>query len=414
MKKLSLLLAAALFALTACAPAVSTPADATPEDAPGAAAPAETAPAESAATAVTEALHTPSEVACSGNYLYQTATAASADGTWTGMCIYRTDLSTGQTALFYHSDTYQTSLYPLVTSDAVYTVAYDASNNSCLLAVPLDGGEAQVFPFDANEWSINLYSDNYLYCCSYDRAPYYRTSGMRLNLQTGESEPWDLPAETTRACVLGTADGAIVTERLISDSPVPFPDDPEISDAFLQNATIEFDLTDAATGKPVQKLWEVPCNGVPEGDGSIRYTYYGKSGSNFYFLGEHAQPSGNDTATISMSVLCVGSDGTQQDLGILNSPLRPICQGEEVRWFVAPNDDNATFTIYDLQGNVIGQSAAPDGAVVYYPQCFLEDGQLLLITGYDPQHDNARQLAIMDADTFLAGGLDSTAIAFAE
>ena len=75
---------------------------------------------------------------------------------------------------------------------------------------------------------------------------------------------------------------------------------------------LEYDLTDATTGKPTTKIAEFPYKGADDGSGYVYYTYLGKSGDDFYFTGEHSRSSEEG---IKMSVLRVGSDGTQEDLG---------------------------------------------------------------------------------------------------
>ena len=252
-----------------------------------------------------------------------------------------------------------------------------------------------------------------MYCISRDGAPTARTRGLRLDLQTGETEPWDIPAETF--AVLGVADGGIVTSRIISDHPIPLLSDSEMRDAIMQNSTYEFDLTDAATGQPIQKIFEYPCDGTPEGDGHISYCYAGRNGSDYYFLAEHARPvAGNTSTEIGTSVLRVRSDGTQEDLGIMTSqaPIRPLFRGEEIGWFVVPHDDSVTDTIYDLQGNEIGRTAAPAGAEVYHPVRLLDDGRIILCIGYDQTHDYMPKFATMDADAYLNGSTEYTEMEF--
>lgn len=86
---------------------------------------------------------------------------------------------------------------------------------------------------------------------------------MRLDLKTGASEKWDIPIETYD--VLGVADGGIVTSRIVSDYPIPLPSDSEMLSAILQNSTYEFDLTDPATGRPIQKILSIPATAHPRG-----------------------------------------------------------------------------------------------------------------------------------------------------
>ena len=155
-----------------------------------------------------------------------------------------------------------------------------------------------------------------------------------------------MPAET--AAAPDAAGNFAVTARLISDHPVPFTSDPEISDAFLQNSMLEYDLTDATTGKPTTKIAEFPYKGADDGSGYVYYTYLGKSGDDFYFTGEHSR---SEEEGIKMSVLRVGGDGTQEDLGLMvNVSLLDLRQNGELQWLFTMSSNPGTLTVYDLQG----------------------------------------------------------------
>ena len=356
-KLIPLILTAAL-ALAGCASAA---------DSTTTAAAAETAAATPEPTAAPEPvgeLHALAETGQDqfGNAIYQVRFSVDDEGSFSGTTIYKTDLDAGQTSLFYeYHDTMYTALYQFLANGTLYVVMYHNDSDTKLLAVPLDGGEVWEIPLGPNTWSARLYDDRYIYFISYSQAPTSPTCGMRLDLQTGESEKWDIPIETYD--VLGVTDGGIVTSRIVSDYPIPLPSDSEMLSAILQNSTYEFDLTDPATGRPIQKIFEYPCDGTPEGDGYITYTYAGKNGSDFYFIAYHMTPS----YWTGSSVLCIHSDGTQEDLGIMTAQkfIRPMHQNEALRWFMVPNDDTPrTYTFYDLQGNEIGHNAAPAGVDV--------------------------------------------------
>lgn len=287
---------------------------------------------------------------------------------------------------------------------------YRDDSDTKLLAVPLDGGEVWEIPLGPNTWGTKLYDDRYVYCMSYSQAPTSPTCGMRLDLKTGASEKWDIPIETYD--VLGVADGGIVTSRIVSDYPIPLPSDSEMLSAILQNSTYEFDLTDPATGRPIQKIFEYPCDGTPEGDGYITYTYAGKNGSDFYFIADHMTPS----YWTGSSVLCIHSDGTQEDLGIMTAQkfIRPMHQNEALRWFMVPNDDTPrTYTFYDLQGNEIGHNAAPAGVdVALIMEYLLDDGRVVLTFGGAPAHNYAANYVTIPADAFLSGSTEYTEMEF--
>lgn len=402
MKRPAFILAAALLALTACAPAADSTPAATAEP---------TAAPEPTAEPVGE-LHALAETGQDlfGNVIYQTRSAVDDEGSFSGIVIYKTDLDAGQTTMLYeYSDSTYTALYQFPANDTLYVVMYHDDSDTKLLAVPLDGGEVWEIPLGPNTWGSKLYDDRYVYCMSYSHAPTAPTCGMRLDLKTGASETWNIPTETYE--VLGVADGGIVTSRIISDYPLPLPSDSEMRSAIIQNSTFEFDLTDPATGQPIQKIFEYPCDGAPEGDGDITYRYAGKNGSDFYFFADYMTPS----YWASSSVLCVHSDGTQEDLGIMATQtlVRAMHQNEELRWFMVPNDNTPrTYTIYDLQGNEIGHNAAPAGVDLSVTEYLLDDGRVVLTLGDDSAHNYITNYVTIPTDAFLNGSTEYTEMEF--
>lgn len=413
-KKLIPLILTAALALSACASAA---------DSATTAAPAETAAATPEPTVAPEPvgeLHALAETGQDqfGNAIYQVRFSVDDEGSFSGTTIYKTDLDAGQTSLFYeYHDTMYTALYQFLANDTLYVVMYRDDSDTKLLAVPLDGGEVWEIPLGPNTWSARLYDDRYIYCISYSQAPTSPTCGMRLDLQTGESEKWDIPIETYD--VLGVTDGGIVTSRIVSDYPIPLPSDSEMRSAIMQNSTLEFDLTDAATGQPIQKIFESSFNGTREGDETIQYSYMGKNGSDYYFLATHLKPiSGNPYGdTVGSSVLCVHSDGTQEDLGFMAAQklIRPMHQNEELRWFMVPNDANTrTYTVYDLQGNEIGHTASPAGVDLRITEYLLDDSRVVLTLGDDPAHNYVTDYATIPADAFLNGSTEYTEMEFVE
>ena len=400
MKDLFLLLAAILFIFTSCAPVTDT--------AP--AAPAATSAPEITAEPTAEpAAETGPLYGINGSYsqsvIYEDLPTFDDEWNFAGTNVYKNDLNAGQTTLIYHCDE-PCFVYPYVTSNAVYLLTNNSTDNKVIALSP-DGTLTHEIPFDTLTWSVVLYSDRYFYCLT-DRAPYRSAHGLRLDLQTGETTPWDLPVETMD--VPDTAGAFAVTERIVSDSPVPFPDSSEISDAFLQNSLREYDLTDVATGKPTRKITEFPYKGTAKGAVFYAYTYLGKAGDDFYFSFEHAMSSADRSVT---SVLRVGSDGTQEDLEISSNLLvRALCQRGELRWLFTMDGNQGSVTVYDLTGKEIAHTTLPAGADAYYPVSLLDDGRMLLVVGYDIAHDNMSRYATIDADAFLSGSTDYTEMEF--
>ena len=398
--RLPLLVTAAVFALTACTPA----ADSTPAAEPTAA-PEITAEPASEPTAETGPLYDMTS-RYSQSVVYDVMPAFNDQLYHIGTNVYKNDLNAGQVSLFYSCDDWCLA-DPYVTSNAVYLLTINPGSENRIIALSPDGTKTHEIPFDSYASTVVLYSDRYFYCIG-GLAPYDTASGFRLDLQTGETTPWDLPAET--AAAQDAAGDFAVTARLISDHPVPFTSDPEISDALLQNSMLEYDLTDVTTGKPAAKIAEFPYKGADDGSGYVYYTYLGKSGDDFYFTGEHAR---SEEEGIKMSVLRVGSDGTQEDLGLMiHVSLRELRQNGELQWLFAMSSNPGTLTVYDLQGTQIAQVDPPAGVVSFYPLSMLDDGRILLLIGYDLDHDYMTRYATIDADAFLNGSTEYTEMEF--
>ena len=398
--RLPLLVTAAVFALTACTPV----ADSTPAAEPTAT-PEITAEPVSEPTAETGPLYDVTS-RYSQSVVYDVMPAFNDQLYHIGTNVYKNDLNAGQVSLFYSCDDWCLA-GPYVTSNAVYLLTINPGSENRIIALSPDGTKTHEIPFDSYASTVVLYSDRYFYCMG-GHAPYDTASGFRLDLQTGETTPWDLPAET--AAAQDAAGDFAVTARLISDHPVPFTSDPEISDALLQNSMLEYDLTDVTTGKPAAKIAEFPYKGADDGSGYVYYTYLGKSGDDFYFTGEHSRSSEEG---IKMSVLRVGSDGTQEDLGLMiHVSLRELRQNGEIQWLFAMSSNPGTLTVYDLQGTQIAQVDPPAGVESYYPISMLDDGRILLNIGYDLDHDYMTRYATIDADAFLSGSTDYTEMEF--
>ena len=398
--RLPLLVTAAVFALTACTPV----ADSTPAAEPTAT-PEITAEPVSDPTAETGPLYDMTS-RYSQSVVYDVMPAFNDQLYHIGTNVYKNDLNAGQVSLFYSCDDWCLA-DPYVTSNAVYLLTINPGSENRIIALSPDGTKTHEIPFDSYASTVVLYSDRYFYCIG-GLAPYDTASGFRLDLQTGETTPWDLPAET--AAAQDAAGDFAVTARLISDHPVPFTSDPEISDALLQNSMLEYDLTDVTTGKPATKIAEFPYKGADNGSGYVYYTYLGKSGDDFYFTGEHSRSSEEG---IKMSVLRVGSDGTQEDLGLMiHVSLRELRQNGEIQWLFAMSSNPGTLTVYDLQGTQIAQVDPPAGVESYYPISMLDDGRILLNIGYDLDHDYMTRYVTIDADAFLNGSTEYTEMEF--
>lgn len=402
MKRLAFVLAAALFALTGCTSAAETATAAEPATTPE----TTTEPTSKPAAAETGPLYTYSH-RYAQDVVYDVMPAFNDQLDHIGTNVYKNDLNAGQVSLFYSCDDWCLA-DPYVTSDAVYLLTYNRDRDNKIIALSRDGTKTHEISFDPYASTVVLYSDRYFYCMD-GHAPYDTASGFRLDLQTGETVPWNLPVETIS--VANAAGDFAVTERIVSDYPVPFPRDGEISDALLQNSLREYDLTDIATGKPARKITEFPYKGTAEGAVFAAYAYLGKAGNDFYFRFEHAMSSEERSVT---NVFRVRSDSIQEDLGISSDLfVQALRQNGELRWLFSRDGSQGTVTVYDLHGAVLAQVIPPDGMQVYYPVSMLDDGRLLLVIGYDEEHDNRSRYAVMDADAFLNGSTEYTEMEFA-
>ena len=401
MKRLAFVLAAALFALTGCTSAAETATAAEPATTPE----TTTEPTSKPAAAETGPLYTYSH-RYAQDVVYDVMPAFNDQLDHIGTNVYKNDLNAGQVSLFYSCDDCCIA-DPYVTSDAVYLLTYNRDRDNKIIALSRDGTKTHEISFDPYASIVVLYSDRYFYCMD-GHAPYDTASGFRLDLQTGETAPWNLPVETIS--VANAAGDFAVTERIVSDYPVPFPRDEEISDALLQNSLREYDLTDIATGKPARKITEFPYKGTAEGAVFAAYAYLGKAGNDFYFRFEHAMSSEERSVT---NVFRVRSDSIQEDLGISSDLfVQALRQNGELRWLFSRDGSQGTVTVYDLQGAVLAHVTPPDGMQVYYPVSMLDDGRLLLVIGYDEEHDNRSRYAVMDADEFLNGSTEYTEMEF--
>ena len=392
--RLPLLVTAALFALTSCAPAADTTPAATAEP---------TATPETTAEPTVDLggdLHLISHhMGCSSDAYYEAFPEYSNQA---ATSVYKSDFSTGETTLIFQTDSLFYSL-PFITDNTLYL-----TNQECVLAYPVGGGDTREFPFDGNTWNDELYSDRYLYCMSADRAPFSRTKGMRFDLQTGETETWNVPEETLS--IWDVVGDSILVNRIVSDYPLPLPEDVEMASAILQNAQYEFDLIDAASGNITQKILTCSYYGETDESGTHTYYYLGKNGTDIYFWSENTDAA---TEQRYFTALCIHSDGTQEDLGLTtDSAFDALYQGDDVKWLMVYNFDLTCFTIYDLQGNEIGESPVPAGITNYQPMRLLDDGRVLLRAGFEDS--GANKYATIDADAFLSGSTDYTEMEFVE
>ena len=171
---------------------------------------------------------------------------------------------------------------------------------------------------------------------------------------------------------------ALLLCRVVSDYPVPYPDDDEMSQALLQNTTLEYTLADPATGAVRQTCFTLPYD-IPQ-RGALRSTPTLVSAA---VTSISAQTSAT-TSTLWFPVRAAHRHGrTRTDLGITKTPdyldYSAVLQGDEVRWLLTRGTDGI-YLIYDTQGHEIGRNKRPAGLEAFFPLCMLDDGRLLMVS----------------------------------
>ena len=397
-KRIPLILTAAL-ALSACASAA---------DSATAAAAAETpeSTAESAIEPSTEAVETDTLYGLNYSYsqsvVYEDLPTLDDEWNFAGTNVYKNDLNAGQTTLIYHCDDWCLA-DPYVTSDAVYLLTYNRDRDNKIRMVP----KLTRFPLTHTPRPLS-YTATVTFYCMDGHAPYDTASGFRLDLQTGETAPWNF-ARRNNLC--GERRRGFCRDRAHRFGlSRPFPRDGEISDALLQNSLREYDLTDIATGKPARKSQNFRIRARRRVLSLPPMPTWGRPGMISIFRFEHAMSSEERSVT---NVFRVRSDSIQEDLGISSDLfVQALRQNGELRWLFSRDGSQGTVTVYDLQGAVLAHVTPPDGMQVYYPVSMLDDGRLLLVIGYDEEHDNRSRYAVMDADEFLNGSTEYTEMEF--
>lgn len=188
MKRLAFVLAAALFALTACTPAAETATDAEPATTPE----TTTEPTSKPAAAETGPLYTYSH-RYAQDVVYDVMPAFNDQLDHIGTNVYKNDLNAGQVSLFYSCDDWCLA-DPYVTSDAVYLLTYNRDRDNKIIALSPDGTKTHEIPFDPYASTVVLYSDRYFYCMD-GYAPMIPQAGSALTCRPARQRPGTCPSK---------------------------------------------------------------------------------------------------------------------------------------------------------------------------------------------------------------------------
>lgn len=192
--RLPLLVTAALFALTACAPAAdTTPAASAAESSADSSATSEVTaePTAEPAAAETGPLYGMNNSSYAQSVVYDVMPAFNDQFDYIGTNVYKNDLNAGQVSLFYSCDDW-CSAEPYVTSDAVYLLTYNRDRDNKIIALSHDGTKTHEIPFDPYASAIVLYRDHYFYCLE-GCAPMTQQAGSALTCRPARQRPGTCP-----------------------------------------------------------------------------------------------------------------------------------------------------------------------------------------------------------------------------
>lgn len=235
------------------------------------------------------------------------------------------------------------------------------------------------------------------------------TTCKRLDWQTGEITTWDAPISQIDQ-LLGAVGSKILLTRIVTD--MPLPTDGEMYDAVIQSSQREFDLYDIATNT-LEKLFIEPR--YPEDGGSWK-SYLGCRGDMLYF--DRWRPDGDNTATVLLGYDL--ASGTWQEpyaeeatdcVGGFSSPRAFSIDGQLELVFLQSTPD--TLHIYKIADGKMYNVPYHDpmvneayGTEENYgrPVAMTGDGQMLVTDGYVYQYVYPSDAyGLIDLDEYLAG-----------
>ena len=394
MKKAIGMLLALAFCLTACAPA------ATPESA--AAGTADTAQAEASAPASAAAelpagtLRGSSTMGDTGEARYTLASSLQdfTPGTAYELQVLRLDYAAARQDCIYTvemtvgEDGATQSASLLVQNDAVYLFV-----GTTMYKIPLEGGEAETMTIQQEIYPTAA-DDTSVYYFVFDAHNQY--SGLRMDLATGQCTELQLPSQTWDIWPVGET--RFLLCRLLTDTPLPGPQEGDAYNAALQNATCEYDWYDPATGE-LEKVMTEPYYGTEQPDGSSRmHRFLGAGGGRLYF-NWYSQVDGQ---TVDAGV--ESCDMTGADWQPLTALPEGVDGGEmengSLRWigsYLATGD----CLIYDVATGKIWEKVPIDNN---WPVAFTGDGRLLVDNSITEESGEFHEAyGLVDLEDYLGG-----------
>lgn len=402
MKKPLGILLALCFCLTACAPAAAPETETT---APNNTATGEAAPASGSAEVPAGALRDSSTMGDTEAARYTLATSVQefTPGTTYDLQVLRLDYATARQDCLYQvemtvgADGTVPGSSLLVQKDRLYLFV-----GTTMYKIPLEGGEAETMPLE-REISPNAADDTSVYDFAYDAHNHY--SGLRMDLATGQCAELQLPQQTWDIWAVG--EPRFLLCRLLTDTPLPDPQEGDAYDAALQNATCEYDWYDPATGE-LEKLMTEPYYGVEQSDGSQRqHRFLGAGGGRLYF-NWYGQADGQIADGGVESCDMTGADW---------QPLTAIPEGEDggqmgmqngtLRWISSYLGTNNCL-IYDVTTGKTWENVPIDNN---WPVAFTGDGRLLVDNSTTEESGEFHEAyGLVDLEDYLNGSGEVTPV----
>lgn len=409
MKKSLFALMALAFCLTACTPAESTIPES--DTTPASETPAETGQAEETEETAVPPVGTltmNSDAREDSTGYYDTSIWKNPDTGENRWVLYRLDYPSGQQKMLYDFGSYDSGEVsvsnPFVQKNAVYVACNDS-----LYRLPLDGGEMEVFPSpeargaefsDENacyRLEGNLYADS------------TQPTVQRIDLQTGATTQWKLPAMYITG-VYGCSQDRVLVGRLITDQPLPSLQEEELFNVVLQNSTLEYDWLDITTGE-LQKILACPYVGHPDENGQTRYwDYLGMMADSLYFRQTVTDAQGQ---LLAASIDRCALDGSNMETVLqpeTSNNLYSVNRGTQLAWLM-DCDYTGPATIYDLEQGKICENIPIQEGDSGWPFLLINDGRVLVNDHYNGGRPT---YALIDPEDYLAGSRDWTLFTEAE
>lgn len=333
---------------------------------------------------------------------YDTATWKNPDTGETRWVLYRLDYPTGRQKILYDFGSYDSGEVsvsdPFVQKDAVYV-----EGNNSLYCLLLDGGEMAILPLDQTVGSSfsdenagyrlasNLYENN------------TQPTVQRVDLQTGAVTQWKLPAMYITG-VYGCSQDRVLVGRLITDQPLPSPEEEELFDVVMKAGTLEYDWLDITTGE-LETVLTCPYAGHPDENGQTRYwDYLGMTADSLYFRQTVTDAQGKlQAATIDRCALDGSGMETILQPETSNNPY-PVNRGARLAWLL-DYDYSGPATIYDVEQGKTYENISIRASDSGWPLILTNDGRVLV----NDRYDGARPIyALINPEDYLAGSRDWT------